>query len=136
MYKIHRSWVEGRGHGPTVYALYQYYGYSRADNGLLFIVGFGSSDQAPLPPAASRRPNILHMGHRCLAACCSAPSPAVWPTTTVAAAPVVGATPPIHYAFFSSQTYTTSRARDGHVLGGPSTYATFCHKLTQNLDWL
>eukprot|EP00668_Euglena_longa_P016668 GGOE01020956.1.p1 GENE.GGOE01020956.1~~GGOE01020956.1.p1 ORF type:complete len:457 (-),score=147.29 GGOE01020956.1:406-1776(-) len=33
------DWLQG----PTVYALYEYYGYSRADNGLLFIVGFGSS---------------------------------------------------------------------------------------------
>jgi len=33
------DWLQG----PTVYALYEYYGYSRADNGLLFILGFGSS---------------------------------------------------------------------------------------------
>eukprot|EP00906_Rhabdomonas_costata_P006884 RCo009968 len=33
------DWLQG----PTVYALYEYYGFSRADNGLLFIAGFGSS---------------------------------------------------------------------------------------------
>ena len=33
------DWLQG----PTVYALYAYYGFSRTENGILFIVGFGSS---------------------------------------------------------------------------------------------
>ncbi|CAD7964234.1 unnamed protein product, partial [Amoebophrya sp. A25] len=33
------DWLQG----PYVYALYDAYGFSKADNGLLFIFGFGSS---------------------------------------------------------------------------------------------
>lgn len=33
------DWLQG----PYVYALYAFYGFSKADNGLLFIFGFGSS---------------------------------------------------------------------------------------------
>ena len=33
------DWMQG----PYVYALYQHYGFSRTDNGILFIAGFGSS---------------------------------------------------------------------------------------------
>lgn len=33
------DWLQG----PTVYALYNYYGFSRKENGILFIAGFGSS---------------------------------------------------------------------------------------------
>ena len=66
------DWMQG----PYVYRLYSYYGFSRQDNGVLFIAGFGSSLvfgtwAGPMADRYGRKLNCILYGVTYILSCCT-----------------------------------------------------------------